>query len=111
MLVPAAISALLSWDWWVAALLVTPGFSLYVKKSWAAANEQGVRSPDETGQRIISAIAAPIAVILADVVRAHAGRFSILVLVGYLIVVADPLGRIVWHLHSKALKSHAPTGA
>jgi hypothetical protein len=107
MLVPAVIAAAFSWRWWIAAALVLPGFVLYVTKSWAAAQAQGVTSQGDTGQWLVDIIVVPIAVVLAGVVRAHAERFSILILVCCLIVVVDPLGRVVWHRRRRGDRSDA----
>jgi hypothetical protein len=96
MLIPAAVAALLIWPWWIAALLAAPGFGVYVKKSRLAAKAQGVLPRDETGAWIVGAIGAPIAVVLADMVKSHADSISTLVFVGFLIIVVDPAWRLVW---------------
>lgn len=97
LLLPASVAAALDWHWWIAAVLMLPGLAVYVNRAWSAARVQGVVSQDETGQWIVGIIAAPVAVGLADILRAHAERFSALVFVAYLILVVDPFGRILWH--------------
>jgi hypothetical protein len=99
LLLPAVLGAVFAWSWWVAAVLITPGFAVYEAKSWAAAKAQGATSSSDTGQVLVGFIAVPIAVVLAGIVRTDAGRFSILALVAYVIVVVDPLARAVWHKH------------
>lgn len=96
MLAPTVLAALLAWPWWVAALLAVPGLGLYQRESWAAARAKGAVSQDETGQRIVGVFGAPIGVVIAKVFKAHAMDFSVLALVCCLILVLDPIARIVW---------------
>jgi hypothetical protein len=97
MIIPVAVAALLTWQWWIAALLAAPGFGVYVNMSRLAAKTQGVLTRNETGEWIVGAIGAPIAVVLADIVKAQSGSISVLVFVGFLIVVVDPAWRLVWY--------------
>jgi hypothetical protein len=70
---------------------------MYVNMSRLAAKTQGVLTRNKTGEWIVGAIGAPIAVVLADIVKAQGGSISVLVFVGFLIVVVDPAWRLVWY--------------
>lgn len=93
----AAVAAAFDWRWWIAAILVTPGFALYFKRSRAASKARGVVAKDETGEWIVSAIGILVGVLLGGFFHAHADlqRFTVLTIVAYMIFVSDPLSRVV----------------
>lgn len=109
LLLPASVAAALNWHWWIAAVLMSPGLAVYVSRAWSAARVQGVMSQDETGQWIVGVIGAPTAVVLADIVRAHAARYSALVFVCYVILVVDPFARAVWRQQRR--RGRVPLGS
>lgn len=59
MIAPAAVAAAFDWRWWIAAILVTPGFVRHIKRSRVSAQARGVVSRDETGEGIVGVILIP----------------------------------------------------
>jgi hypothetical protein len=105
LIVAAAIAAVLAWPWWLGLVLLVPGMVLYFRAGQAEAFTRGWTSGEEGGRGFVAIVGALSGMGYAALASAFPDRYASLLLVGFLIVVCDPLGRLVNRLRRQ------PTGA
>jgi hypothetical protein len=94
---PAILTAAFAWPVWVGLALLVPGEVLRIGTGWAAAKALGIASRSETGQLLVYVIAVPGAIVLSAVAKNFPRQYYALFYVCYLIIVVDPLWRLIYH--------------
>jgi hypothetical protein len=69
---------------------------LLLRTGWMAAEALGVVSRRETGQWIVAVVSVPGAIALGEFVKFHDKIYAALLLVCYLVIVVDPLRRLIY---------------
>jgi hypothetical protein len=108
--VPAVLTGLFAWPWWLGVVLLMPGVVLLIRFGWIAADALGIVSRDETGQWIVGLIAGPGAVAVGALAKSYHKDYAALLFVGYLVIIVDPLWRFIWSRYRLRLQSSTIIG-
>jgi hypothetical protein len=95
-LVPAALGAIFGWPRYLTYALLVPGFAIQIGLGWAAGQARGARyrveRPSLGPRLLVGGFCGFLGALVAGVETAYAPLLFALLL----IVVAEPLWRVVW---------------